>query len=158
MILLISMCQFKAKHIPDAFKLVPDFFWKLRHRKIRKKHEALKNLKLLPKMPLGSLSINSSSFAAICGIIADHAFVCTAWLYAISGDVQNKTISRDICWTNLGRLCEYHPHSKLSSIQFKVILSLGFRVWGLGFRVYFGSHTRNVAPAPPISFDTLYHR
>jgi len=39
----------------------------------------LHKFKFILKKPLGSLSINSSSFAAICGIIADHALVCWAW-------------------------------------------------------------------------------
>ena len=53
MILRISICNFDAKTTPDAFKYVPDLFWRLRDRKTRKNTKTLKNLKLVPKKPLG---------------------------------------------------------------------------------------------------------
>jgi len=45
MILPISICKFDAKHTPDAFKHIPDPFWRLRDRKTRKKAQNLKQLK-----------------------------------------------------------------------------------------------------------------
>jgi len=52
MILPIVICKFDAKNTPDAFKHVPDLFWRLRDRKHTTNTKPQK-IKLAPKKQLG---------------------------------------------------------------------------------------------------------
>jgi len=66
MVLPIFICKFDTKDIPDAFKHVPDLFWRLRDWKTRTNTQNLKQIKLAPKKQLGVCSMGLNGLQLFC--------------------------------------------------------------------------------------------